>query len=227
MIELLPQAQGSTRDRLLAAGVRLFAERGFDATTIGDIEAAAGLKPRRGAAYHYFPSKQALLEAAAEAYVEGVERGLGQLDDLPGLSVEQEAMLAARWFLAELDAEEYLVRILEREGARLGEVRDRVRRRIIDGGHRRVEELLRRRLATLVEGLDTEAMAVLLIGALANPRRVKWTYGAPPLDVDDDRLIATWAKTIRLLDEALEGERRQRTRARGRSQDSTSVGTRT
>ena len=37
-----------TRDRLIQAGMRLFAARGVDATTVGDLEKAAGLAPRAG-----------------------------------------------------------------------------------------------------------------------------------------------------------------------------------
>ena len=33
--------EGATRDRLLAAAMRLFAERGYGRTTMGDIEEAA------------------------------------------------------------------------------------------------------------------------------------------------------------------------------------------
>src|SRR5438309_297178 len=97
---LPPGVQGSTRDRLLAAGIRLFAERGFRNTTVGDIEAAAGLRPRRGALYHHFPTKQALLEAAVQTHLSAIEAGLREMDELPGLDVRTEAMLMGRWFLA-------------------------------------------------------------------------------------------------------------------------------
>src|SRR5690348_7783062 len=53
-----------TKQRLLEAGVRLFAANGFRETTVGEIEAAAGLEPRRGALYRHFESKEALLDAA-------------------------------------------------------------------------------------------------------------------------------------------------------------------
>src|SRR5947209_19467645 len=101
MITALPPGiEGSTRDRLLAAGIRLFAERGFTGTTVGDIEAAAGLQPRRGAMYHHFPTKQALLEAAVETHLAVIEAGLQHMDELPGLDVRTEALLMGRWFLA-------------------------------------------------------------------------------------------------------------------------------
>jgi AcrR family transcriptional regulator len=205
IIPLQAGFEGSTRDRLLAAGVRLFAEQGFRETTVGDIEATAGLQPRRGALYHHFTSKQALLEAAVQVHLDMVEAGLREMERLPGVDIRTEAILMGRWFLAELDAQHYLVRILEQEGDRLPAIRDLVRERIIEAGHRRVEQILRRRLGDIRPDLDTAALAALAIGPLANQRRVTWTYGAPPLGVDDDRLIATWATALATLIEAVLG----------------------
>ncbi len=205
MVNALPAGvEGSTRDRLLAAAIELFAERGFRATTVGDIEAVAGLQPRRGALYYYFETKEAVLDAAVELLLARIDLGLAQMDELPGVDVRTEALLMGRWFLAELDAERYLVRILEQDGDRIPEIRERVRDRAIDEGHRRVEQLLRRRLPERA-GLDTASLAALVIGPLAHHRRVAWTYGAPPLGIDDDRLLETWANTQVALMSALGG----------------------
>ena len=58
--------------------MRIFAEKGFVAATVGEIEDAAGLQPRRGALYNHFESKEALLRSAIEAQVDGVrERAAG------------------------------------------------------------------------------------------------------------------------------------------------------
>ena len=38
-------------------------------------------------------------------------------------------------------------------------------------------------------GIDPDAIAVLLIGSLINVRRSTWTFGAAPLDLDDDRIV--------------------------------------
>ena len=46
---------------MLDAALRLFRRGGYDATTMRDVAAAAGLS--LGAAYHYFPSKQAIVLA--------------------------------------------------------------------------------------------------------------------------------------------------------------------
>jgi AcrR family transcriptional regulator len=54
------------REQLLATGLRLFAERGFRATTIADIAEATGTA--HGLVYHYFSSKDDLLTAILERY---------------------------------------------------------------------------------------------------------------------------------------------------------------
>ena len=50
-----------TRERLYTAALGLFRERGFDATTMRDVAGAAGMS--LGAAYHYFPGKDAIVLA--------------------------------------------------------------------------------------------------------------------------------------------------------------------
>jgi AcrR family transcriptional regulator len=56
-----------TRDRLVATGRELFAERGYDATSIEAILAAAGVA--RGALYHHFATKEALFDAVLDRLV--------------------------------------------------------------------------------------------------------------------------------------------------------------
>lgn len=51
------------RQELLDIAARLFAERGYDSTTVDDLIRQAGLS--KGAFYYYYPSKEALLEGLA------------------------------------------------------------------------------------------------------------------------------------------------------------------
>jgi AcrR family transcriptional regulator len=51
----------ATRERLLDIALRLFRKRGFDGATMRDIARAARVSV--GAAYYYFPSKEALVHA--------------------------------------------------------------------------------------------------------------------------------------------------------------------
>jgi AcrR family transcriptional regulator len=62
MFKIVRTSKGEdTRDRIYNAALALFRERGFDATTMRDIAAAADMS--LGAAYHYFPSKEAIVLA--------------------------------------------------------------------------------------------------------------------------------------------------------------------
>lgn len=61
------QAQAAyRRELLLETAYRLFAERGFRATSVRDITRAAGVT--EAVLYHYFASKAALFRAVLEAY---------------------------------------------------------------------------------------------------------------------------------------------------------------
>lgn len=59
-----------TRDRLLDAAMRLFWEKGYRSTSVADILAAADANS--GSLYHFFPTKQELLIAVLDRYVEGL-----------------------------------------------------------------------------------------------------------------------------------------------------------
>ena len=48
-----------TREQIIEAAMGLFAERGYQATTIADIAAAADVAPRTF--FSYFPSKEAVV----------------------------------------------------------------------------------------------------------------------------------------------------------------------
>src|SRR5580658_10643336 len=64
----------STRDRFLAAGMRLFAAKGYQSTSIADL--LQEVDAHSGSFYHFFPTKQDLLLAVLKAYRDGIERML-------------------------------------------------------------------------------------------------------------------------------------------------------
>jgi AcrR family transcriptional regulator len=59
-----PKASEDTKARILDAALALFQKRGFDKTTMRDIAAASELS--LGAAYYYYPSKEAIVFAYYE-----------------------------------------------------------------------------------------------------------------------------------------------------------------
>jgi AcrR family transcriptional regulator len=147
--------------------------------------------------YRHFASKEALLEAAVSEQLERIARGLAAIDDTTAGDPLDALMALGRWFLAELDAAEPLFRVLEQDGARMPEVRDTIRANVIDEGHARVSRLIRSRAGS--RSIDADAIAAMIIGPLANHRRTSWTFGAPPLAIDDERLLRAWHQAIAAL----------------------------
>ncbi len=94
-----------TRERLIAAAIDLFAERGYEGTSVGEIEVAAGLAPRSGALYKHFPSKRALLGAALADRMDAIDRIDASMDDPPAGDVEAELSMIGRLALEELQSE--------------------------------------------------------------------------------------------------------------------------
>ncbi|MFC4114704.1 TetR/AcrR family transcriptional regulator [Nonomuraea zeae] len=64
-MNLKAERGAATRDRVLAIATRLFAERGYDDTSIETVLQESGLS--RGALYHHYAGKDALFEAVLEA----------------------------------------------------------------------------------------------------------------------------------------------------------------
>ena len=75
---------GETRERILKAAARLFAERGYYETGIGDIADAAGIG--RASVYYYFPDKEKVARALYDSIVDRIftttMRLVGEDEDL-------------------------------------------------------------------------------------------------------------------------------------------------
>lgn len=81
-------------ERLAEAALRLFAEKGFESTSVQDVVSAAGVT--KGAMYHYFGSKDDLL---AEIYARVLRLQMERLTSF----VERDAPVAERVFAAAAD----------------------------------------------------------------------------------------------------------------------------
>jgi AcrR family transcriptional regulator len=61
----------NTRNRIILAGLRLFAAKGYQSTSIVDLLQEADA--HSGSFYHFFPTKQDLLLAVLKTYRDGIE----------------------------------------------------------------------------------------------------------------------------------------------------------
>ena len=93
----------STRERIVAESLRLFADRGYAATSVAEIEAAAGLSPGAGGLYRHFRSKEEVLAAIRPESLELSTTGWGNRPN------EWPGTVTNRAFLGE--AVDHIVRV--------------------------------------------------------------------------------------------------------------------
>lgn len=105
-IEILPTAKEPKRERgkqrvaaLIDAGAELFAEKGYEATTMTEIAQRAGAAI--GSLYQFFPSKEALAEALFNRYAERAAASFARVEELaPGRPAGELADLLIDYKLA-------------------------------------------------------------------------------------------------------------------------------
>ncbi len=177
-VRLTPKG-AATRQRILDAAERVFAERGFSGTTLRDVASAAGL--RIPSLYNHFASKDSLYAAV-------LERGIAPLFDALSDYVEQGADLQDREAFVGL-----MFRILG-ERPNLPRL---VQREIMDGGEA-VSPILRDQVKPIL------AKAEEVIRALPGARR--WDSDQIPLLLLALYHLAVGAFSIAPLYKALDRE---------------------
>ena len=75
MSSIRQRRKAETRSLLVEAGLKVFADRGFDLATLDDVAQAAGFT--KGAIYRQFPSKGAFLLGLFEQYAAVARAGAG------------------------------------------------------------------------------------------------------------------------------------------------------
>jgi AcrR family transcriptional regulator len=93
----MQQRSQATRARILEAAAQRFGCSGYNATSVDQICAEAGVS--KGAFYHHFPSKQALFLALLEAWLGTINKGIDLLhqegESIPETLINMTAMLPA------------------------------------------------------------------------------------------------------------------------------------
>jgi AcrR family transcriptional regulator len=198
----MSERASATRERLMAAAMTLFAERGFDGASIGDIERAAGMAPRSGAIYQHFKGgKEELLRAAVERELRAIDELGSVMEMLPLGDLRAELTLLARWNLNSLERRSELARFVRRDAARLEpELRDELYARLVGGPYEQVVGWLRSRVPGVS---DPHAFALVLVESISAYHSLRLTFGRTPDDVDDDRFIGAWVETALAIAERL------------------------
>lgn len=185
-----------TRERVIVAAATLFGELGFRATTVGAIEAAAGLSARSGAFYRHFPSKEAVLSAVVDRWVGDVR---GFPEDLAALlpleDLREELRVIARGTMRVLDRQRPLFLALARDPEAMPELIERVYRELVSVGYEQMtssfrSQLRRRGAATT----SARPMAAVALASLAHYHQDDALYGVPPGGVTRGAFVDAWVQ---------------------------------
>lgn len=198
-------SETTTRQRIVEAALELIARQGYRGTTVGEIEAAAGLTPRAGGLYRHFASKEDVLAAAMRQRTEAIDRLLGALRDsvrhTPAGNLRLELATIARTTLREFDNERTLLRVVMKEGDRFPWLRREFFERFPRVGFGEMHDWL---VAThALHGLaidDPEALAAVVFGGLVHFHLMQTVFEQPPPEVDEERYVDAWVEaTVGLL----------------------------
>lgn len=179
----------------MAVAMDLFGRQGYHATTVAQIEAAAGLSAGAGGLYRHFPSKRALLEEGLRRQAEAGRPLLAYLDDpsaLAALSRRDRFLAVARAGLRRLGEERDVNRLLLRDLATFPDLLEQVRRQELARVHEALTAFLAREDAS--GGQDHAAMAAVLMAAVSHYWVMADVFGGRhPHGVEAERFLAALA----------------------------------
>lgn len=182
------KVQEERRRQILQAAVKAFARKGYHACRVSDIAKEAGVA--YGLVYHYYRSKETLLEAifretwgAMLATIQSVE----QLDEPAGEQVRKVTEIVLRTWKRDPE----LVRVLVREVTRSSHVQQETDE--IDLAYKALQRIVERgqRTGEFREDVDARLTATIWYGALEEIL-TGWAFGQLP-DSEQDVTRAEWA----------------------------------
>ncbi|MCW2913964.1 MAG: transcriptional regulator, TetR family [Actinomycetia bacterium] len=188
----------STRERIVAEALRLFAERGYAATSVAEIEAAAGLSPGAGGLYRHFRSKEEVLGAGVREHIartkEQVITVLEQATTFEERPLEVRLSMTCQAGLAKMRQEADLIRVLFRDLDQfpnlVAEMRDGIVNPLYDG----IAVWLSAQPEFANAEEDWPAIASILGGAVVNYWLANESLYEPPTRIDEKRFVAAWAR---------------------------------
>ena len=192
-------ATAPTRERLVNEAMRLFSAKGFDATSVSQIEAAAGLAPGSGALYHHFKSKEALLDAGIDRrqamhHIRDMFAGLGNLD--------AELTVLGRYLLAVVDHEIELLQIAVRTTAGRSPRLDTAYAALVDGLNAELTDWINAWAPNLTQQQCT-ILAALGINSILGARLAASLFHQPNTHIPDTEYLTEWTAILTARIQAL------------------------
>lgn len=186
----------STKERLVSEAMRLFSQHGYRATSITQIEKAAGLVPGCGALYNHFKSKEALLAA-------GIDRQLDRrraMHDISALFAGQgdlrtELTLLGRYLMSVLDRESEFLQVAARGPAEESTLLNNAYAALVDGLYSELADWIRGCTPNLNDA-GARRISVVGFNALLGKRSTRIVFQAPQVDTPDEEFLADWVDLL-------------------------------
>jgi AcrR family transcriptional regulator len=174
--------------------MELFGRQGYHATTVAQIESAAGLSAGAGGLYRHFRTKRAVLEEALRRQAADGKPLLAYLADpagLAGLPRRDRFLAVARAGLRRLAEERDINRLLLRDLATFPDLLELVRAQELGRVHEALTGWLRREDDG--RGQDHAALAAVLMAAVSHYWTLADVFGGTHPHVGEERFLAALA----------------------------------
>lgn len=190
--------QRSTRERIVSEALRLFAERGYAATSVAEIEAASGLSPGAGGLYRHFRSKEEVLAAAVREHITRTSTQISATfqaaADLQEQPLVERLRLAATIGMGKMREEADLIRVLFRDLDKFPHLVAEMREGIVNPLYDMIAKWLADQPEMAGIDEDWDAIALALGGSIVNFWLAGDALHEPPQRVHEARFVEGWAR---------------------------------
>ncbi|MGB3430620.1 TetR/AcrR family transcriptional regulator [Achromobacter sp.] len=134
-----PPTVAAPRERILEEAAKLFAQSGYDGSSVSDLAAALGVS--KAAIYHYYTTKQDIYDAIILAALTGLTQAVAQeVARAEGATARLRAFMVSHARYFEQHHAEFVTMLIGYSGMALTEREDAARLR--DGYEKRLRELI-------------------------------------------------------------------------------------
>lgn len=186
----------TTKERLVTEAMRLFGQQGYRATSVNQIEKAAGLVPGCGALYNHFKTKQELLSAVIDRQLDRRRA----MHDISALfagrgDLRTELSLLCRYLINVLEQEREFLQVAARTPAEESPRLTDAYAALVDGLYSELGDWITGCAPTL-NPAEAKRIAALGIDALLGRRTSRIIFHANHIDTNDEHYIIDWTDMI-------------------------------
>lgn len=188
--------EATTKERLVTEATRLFSLQGYRATSVNQIEKAAGLVPGCGALYNHFKSKQALLAAVVDRQLDRRRA----MHDISALfaghgDLRTELSLLCRYLMSVLDQESEFLQVAARTPANESPRLSAAYAALIDGLYNELSDWITGCAPTL-DNSEAARIAAIAIDALLGRRTSRIVFHSTHIDTPDEQYVTDWTDML-------------------------------